>query len=174
MRATLLAIITNPAVYAKLQAEIDAADQAGLLSSPIQESEAAKLPYLQACISEGLRRFPPITQLRERQVPPEGDIINGHHVPGGTFVGLNAWGLQLNSVFGWDPEIFRPERWLTEDKELLLRMHKVHELIFGYGNTKCLGIPIAMLNLNKIFVEVSNPILHFSIPQKFPLTDNTC
>ncbi|RDL36198.1 Cytochrome P450 oxidoreductase [Venustampulla echinocandica] len=158
MRATLLAIITNPSVYAKLQAEIDAADRAGLLSSPIKESEASKLPYLQACISEGLRRFPPITQLRERQVPPEGDIINGHHVPGGTFIGLNAWGLQLNSVFGWDPEIFRPERWLIEDKDLLLRMQKVHELIFGYGNTKCLGIPIAMLNLNKIFVEVSIPI----------------
>lgn len=155
MRATLLAIITNPSVYVKLQAEIDDADRTGLLSSPIKDSEARDLPYLQACISEGLRRFPPITQLRERQVPPEGDIIDGHHVPAGTFIGLNAWGLQLNSVFGSDPEIFRPERWLTQDKDLLLRMQQVHELIFGYGNTKCLGIPIATMNLNKIFVEVS-------------------
>jgi cytochrome P450 len=88
-------------------------------------------------------------------------------VPGGTFIGLNAWGVQLNSVYGWDPEIFRPERWLVEDKDLLLRMQKVHELIFGYGNTKCLGIPIAMMNLNKIFVEVSIPITISSQLKKY-------
>jgi hypothetical protein len=33
-------------------------------------------------------------------------------------------------------------------------MERVQELIFGYGNTRCLGILIAMMNLNKIFVEV--------------------
>jgi cytochrome P450 len=88
-------------------------------------------------------------------VPPEGDWYNGTFIPGGTFVGLNAWGLQLNSVFGDDPEVFRPERWLVEDKERLRQMSQVQELIFGYGTTRCLGIPIAMMNLNKIFVEAS-------------------
>jgi hypothetical protein len=37
-------------------------------------------------------------------------------------------------------------------------MGRVRELIFGYGTTRCLGIPIAMMNLNKIFFEVSSPI----------------
>jgi cytochrome P450 len=73
------------------------------------------------------------------------------------FVGLNAWGLQLNSVFGEDPEVFRPERWLVEDEDCLRRMCQVQELIFGYGTTRCLWIPIAMMNLNKIFVEASIP-----------------
>jgi cytochrome P450 len=154
MRATLLSIITNPLVYSKLQYEIDAAVHTELISSPITGAEASKLPYLQACILEGLRRYPPIAQLREREVPPEGDMINGHHIPGGTFIGLNSWGLQLNSVFGDDPEVFRPERWLIEDQVQLKRMHRVHELIFGHGSTKCMGVPIAMLGLNKIFVEV--------------------
>ncbi|KAL2450600.1 Cytochrome P450 monooxygenase ABA1 [Exophiala dermatitidis] len=153
MRATLLAIITNPAVYAKLQAEIDEHIAANRISSPIKDQEARNLPYLQACILEGLRRFPPITQLREREVPPEGDIIHGHVIPGGTFIGLNAWGVQLNSVYGEDVEMFRPERWLEADETRLRRMHDVHELIFGYGNTRCLGIRIATMNLNKIFVE---------------------
>jgi cytochrome P450 len=88
-------------------------------------------------------------------VPPEGDWYDGKFIPGGTFVGLNAWGLQLNSVFGKDPEVFRPERWLNEDKECLRRMYRIHELIFGYGTTRCLGIPIAMINLNKVLVEAS-------------------
>jgi cytochrome P450 len=156
MRATLLAIITNPPVYARLVREIDDAIRRGQVSSPILEEEARQLPYLQACIKEGLRRFPPITQLRERMVPPEGDTYNGEHIPGGTFIGLNAWGLQLNPVFGDDPQVFRPERWLIDDEAKLKEMTQVQELIFGYGTTRCLGIPIAMMNLNKIFVEVSS------------------
>ncbi|KAB8342828.1 hypothetical protein FH972_022426 [Carpinus fangiana] len=154
IRATLLSIISNPRVYARLQNEIDTAVAAGHLSSPIRDDEARRLPYLQACIKEGLRRFPPITQLRERVVPPEGDVYNGIHIPGGTFIGLNAWGLQLDAVYGDDPDVFRPERWLTDDADLVLRMTQVLELIFGHGTTKCLGAPIALMNLNKIFVEL--------------------
>ena len=155
MRSTLLSIISTPHVYSRLRQEIDDAISRGEVSSPITEEEAKRLPYLQAVLKEGLRRFPPITQLRERMVPPEGDLYDGKHIPAGTFVGLNAWGLQLNRVFGDDPEIFRPERWLIDDQDRLRRMGQVQELIFGHGTTKCLGIPIAMMTLNKIFVEVS-------------------
>lgn len=155
MRSTLLSIISNPRVYSRLTKEIDDAIARGAISSPVSEEEAKRLPYLQAVIKEGLRRHPPITQLREHLVPPEGDWYNGIFIPGGTFVGFNAWGLQLNSVFGDDPEVFRPERWLIDDQETLKKMIQVQELIFGHGTTKCLGMPIAMMNLNKIFVEVS-------------------
>lgn len=154
MRATLLFIISNPPVYARLQHEIDDAIARGEVSSPIRQNEAVRLPYLQACIKEGLRRFPPITQLRERMAPSEGDTYQGRYIPPGTFIGLNAWGVQLNPVFGNDPEVFRPERWLIDDTERVKEMNKVQELIFGYGTTRCLGIPIAMMKLNKIFVEV--------------------
>lgn len=88
-------------------------------------------------------------------MPPEGDNYKGQHIPGGTFIGLNTWGVQLNPVFGDDPEVFRPERWLVDDENRIKEMNAVHELVFGYGTTKCLGSPIAMINLNKIFVEVS-------------------
>ena len=154
-RAILLSIISNLSVYSKLQCEIDDAASRGEISSPIKDTEARQLPYLQACILEGLRKFPPITLLRERVVPPEGDVILGHAVPGGTNIGLNAWGLQLNPVFGEDADIFRPERWLTEDLAHLKEMHQVQELVFGYGSTKCLGKSIATINMNKILVEVS-------------------
>ena len=172
MRATLLSIISNPPVYARLQREIDDAIARGAISSPILQDEAVQLPYLQACIKEGLRRFPPITQLRERMAPPEGDTYKGRHIPPGTFIGLNAWGLQLSPVFGDDPEVFRPERWLTGDAERVKEMLKVQELIFGYGTTRCLGIPIAMMNLNKIFVEVSFFFFFFFfVPLLLPLRE---
>lgn len=149
-------------MYHRLITEITTAASAGLLSSPVRNDEAQKLPYLQAVIREGLRRFPPITQLREREAPPEGLVLpDGRRIPGGTFVGLNAWGTQLDSVFGADAHVFRPERWLPETYDgedggaaRLAAMGRVQELVFGHGMTRCLGIPIAMMNLNKMLVEV--------------------
>ncbi|KAL9117204.1 MAG: hypothetical protein Q9187_006263, partial [Circinaria calcarea] len=152
-RITLVNIITNPGVYAKLQKEIDDAVAAGAISRPIQVAEAAKLPYLQACIKEGLRILPPIGSLRERVTPPEGDIINGHSIPGGVNVGFNILGMQRSEVFGADPDVFRPERWLHRDTDRLQKMQMVLDLIFGHGETKCLGVKIAYLTLNKFFVE---------------------
>jgi cytochrome P450 len=134
-------------VYHNLKTEIRDAVVRGSVSSPIQDTEARQLPYLQACVLEGLRKHPPLSQLRERMVPPEGDVIQGHHIPGGTYIGLNAWGTQLDEIFGDDAEIYRPERWLIEDEERVKEMYKTHELIFGYGSTKCFGQSMAMMEL---------------------------
>ena len=132
--------------------------KAKAVSYPIADCEGKQLPYLQACVLEGLRKFPPLSQLRERVVPPEGDIINGHRIPGGTFIGLNAWGTQLDEVFGDDPQAFRSERWLTSNKDHLKAMHQTHGLIFGHGSTKCLGMAMAMMELTKIIFEVQPPV----------------
>lgn len=88
-------------------------------------------------------------------MPPEGDIINGHGIPGGTFIGLNVWGSQLDKVFGKGPDVFRPGRWLIKDEGRLHAMHETLELIFGHGSTKCLGMPMAMMELHKVIFEVS-------------------
>ena len=151
-------IITNPLVYTKLQREIDQAIASGSVSSPIAVDEALKLPYLQACIKEGLRIFPPVASLRERVTPPEGDFLNGFLVPGGVNVGFNLRAMQRNNVFGSDPEVFRPERWLEQDEARIVEMDKVHSIIFSYGGSKCLGMKIANTILSKFFVEVSRTL----------------
>jgi cytochrome P450 len=154
LRATLLAIISNPTVYHKLQTEIDNAILSERISAPIKDSEARQLPYLQACIYEGLRCHPPLVMPRERLVPSEGDVVCGYKSQGGTSVGVNVWSSQRNEIFGSDPEIFRPGRWMDADKEEVKAMVKVWELIFGHGTTKCLGQNLAMMTMNKFFPEV--------------------
>lgn len=147
--------MTNPQIYATLRSEIQRAVSRGQISIPIQESQAKQLPYLQACILEGLRKFPPVSQLRERVVPAGGDTLGGFHLPGGTYVGLNSWGLQLDKeVYGDDADLFRPERWLTEDAAQLEAMHQTHGLIFGHGSTKCLGTAMAMMEITKVTFEL--------------------
>ncbi|KAL8674088.1 MAG: hypothetical protein Q9168_001483 [Polycauliona sp. 1 TL-2023] len=157
IQATLLSIITNPRVYHQLQSEIDDAIRQGKTSVPIQEVEARQLPYLQACIQEGLRIHPPLAQLRDRVAPPEGDYIHGYRIPGGTWIGFNSWGTQRDAIYGDDPDIFRPERWLEEDESRVKEMKRTCDLVFGYGPTKCLGSNIAGLILNKAIFEVWSP-----------------
>ena len=90
IRATILFLITTPRVLWRLIAEIDEAVDNGSISSPIQDAEARTLPYLQACIKEGLRMFPPVTGRFPKEVPPEGDTFNGVYLPGGTEIGYYA------------------------------------------------------------------------------------
>lgn len=134
------------------------------MTFPIRDSETKQLPYLQACVLEGLRKFPPLSQLRERMTPPEGDVCMGYRIPGGTFIGLNAWGTQLDAVYGDDPDAYRPERWLIADQARLKAMHQTLDLVFGHGSTKCLGMPMAIMELNKMIFEVGPTARYHEVP----------
>ncbi|KAF2188485.1 putative benzoate 4-monooxygenase cytochrome P450 [Zopfia rhizophila CBS 207.26] len=154
VRALLLHIISNPLIYIRLTDEIAVAHKEGIISQPCREVEISRLSYLQACIKEGLRVFPPITALRERVVPAGGDTLRGHFIPGGTRIGLNLLGLLTHEVFGRDPKVFRPERWLEAAPQQLRSMERVHELMFNWGFTRCLGIRLANLMISKFMIEV--------------------
>jgi cytochrome P450 len=155
---TLLHVISNPPVCRKLQHEIDTAIASGAISSPIKDSEARRLPYLQAVIREGIRIFPGATPPLFKTVPEGGDVIEGHTLPAGTQVGVNIFGIMRDKrIWGADADLFRPERWTEADEKRLERMGTVLEVHFGFGRFKCLGRPIVFLELNKIIPEVSLP-----------------
>lgn len=42
----------------------------------------ARLPYLQACLDEALRLYPPVPGTLPRRVLPQGDVVNGQFIPG--------------------------------------------------------------------------------------------
>jgi cytochrome P450 len=163
VRCIFLHITTNPLIYLRLRSEILEADQRSLISSPvISNAEALKLPYLQACIREGLRIWPPLTGLMTKKAPPEGDTFKGLFIPGGTNIAYSAWGTHRNKkTFGEDAEVFRPERWLEKTGEELQRMERSVECVFGSGRYGCLGRQVAFVELNKVFVQVRS--LHVEI-----------
>jgi cytochrome P450 len=157
IRCTFLYLLTNPSVYAKLVSEIDAAAAKGLVSYPvITDSEAKQLPYLQACLREGLRIWPPLNGIADRIAPQQGYTIDGKFIPGGTRVAFNVYHLmRRRDIWDGDADIFRPERWIEADVETRYSYDKAWELSFGYGRYSCLGKNIALMELNKVFVEVS-------------------
>ncbi|RYP01151.1 hypothetical protein DL765_010874 [Monosporascus sp. GIB2] len=156
IRGILMNLMTSPRVYQRLKREIADGLRDGRISSPIKNSEAKDLPYLQAVINEGMRMNPPVTAGFPKQVPPGGDIICGKAVPAGTEVHMNLISLMRDQdVFGHDAEIFRPERFIDCNDVTKAKRMKVVDLIFGYGRWMCLGKALAWMEMNKIFVEVS-------------------
>lgn len=103
----------HPHVYKKLQTEIDAAyEQAA--NEKVDHQILQKLPYLQPCIDESMRLYPPVPSGVSRLTPPEGLQVGERFVPGGSLVRV-----PLSTVFR-DPRLFDrpneyvPERFTTE------------------------------------------------------------
>ena len=154
LRAIFYYLLRSPAAYAKLVAELDAAQ----LSHPIGYRETESLPYFNAVVKEAMRLHPGIGVLLERVVPEGGlQLADGSTVPTGTIVGLNPWVIHRDAaVFGEDVEDFKPERWLRGEREgeaeYEARMKGMREsdLTFGAGNRVCIGRWLALMEVYKI------------------------
>ncbi|KAI4121066.1 MAG: hypothetical protein LQ341_007461 [Variospora aurantia] len=136
INSVLYHLMRNPIAYQKLTAEIDTAVQDSALSIPIAYAEAIKLPYLRACINEGMRLHPSVGLTMPRTVPPGGATISGYYFAAGYRVGINAAVIQYDQdVFGADADVFRPERWIEGDS---VRMQRTM-IAFGAGTRTCIG-----------------------------------
>ena len=110
IRMTLLYILTNPPVYAQLHQEIDNQKSSVHDTNAIISCASARnMPFLQACIREGLRLFPPMQGLQNKVAPPGGITVNGLFVPGNVEVCTNYHSMMRRSdIFGPDADVFPP------------------------------------------------------------------
>lgn len=127
-------VLRDPTVYKRLIDEIDGATASGSLSQSPQWNEVQALPYFQACLKEAMRVRPAVGLNITRVVPPQGAEIGGKRFPGGTRVAVNGWVLHRNEeIFGADPKMYRPERWLEGDAKNMER----YMFQFGGGSHLC-------------------------------------
>lgn len=109
------------------------------------------LPYLRACIDEGMRLTPSGPSELSREVLPGGLIVLGEHYPAVTIVGTAPWANSRNQEVYDDPKVFRPERWIVDEaaavsKEDVARIRaNYHPFSAGRGN--CVGQSFAMAEL---------------------------
>lgn len=115
VKAIIYHVLKNPAVQKRLVEELKGAR----LSYPVRYATLERLPYLDACIKEGLRIHPAVGHIMERVVPSTGLALNnGVTLPPGTVVGVNPWVVHRRAdVYGELPEEFVPERWLKASSE---------------------------------------------------------
>lgn len=104
--------------------------------------------------------YPPLFGLTSKIAPAGGDTVNGIYFPPGTEVATCFAGVTYRKdIFGQDVEIFRPERFLDADPSVNNHRVRTTELVFGSGRFSCLGRNIGMMELAKVFAEVSHDLL---------------
>ncbi|PWY71015.1 cytochrome P450 [Aspergillus heteromorphus CBS 117.55] len=146
--AILYYLCKYPDFKARLVDEILAEAKEGSIERGLVPWEVArKMPYLQACIHEGLRCHPAVGMSMPRVVPAEGITVDGKYLPGGTVIGANPWVVHRNKqVFGDDADTFRPDRWLEDDANVKERFF----LAFGAGSRTCLGKSLSLIEISKL------------------------
>ena len=143
-------LFQSPAVYERLKKECREAD----LSSPPKFSEVKQLPFVEACIKESQRLNQLVIFPLEHTVPPEGATICGTFVPGGTVVATNHHALALDaSVYGPNPLLYNPDRWLTANDSQRTEMERA-SLAFSHGKRICLGLHLAWCEMLKVLPEL--------------------
>ncbi|KAI6557917.1 hypothetical protein MCOR03_005593 [Pyricularia oryzae] len=139
-------VCTHPEVYQRLIDEV----RGGLPTEDhIRWENVRKMSYLEATIHEALRLYPPSPASQQRVVPRGGATIDGYFVPEGTTVAVPPWVSTHSEMHFYDPESFRPERWLGED-EKYARDDFNASLPFGTGPRVCIGRNLAYMEMQLI------------------------
>ncbi|KAI0203333.1 cytochrome P450 [Astrocystis sublimbata] len=111
-----------------------------------------RMEYLNACIKEGLRVYPPVPTAIPREVAPEGAVISGKFVPAGTEVWVYQTATYRSPLNFKNPDAFVPERWLG-DPEYKDDEREAHQP-FGYGPRNCLGMNMAWHEMRLLLAKL--------------------
>ncbi|KND86506.1 Isotrichodermin C-15 hydroxylase [Tolypocladium ophioglossoides CBS 100239] len=134
----------------------------------ISFSGTLDLPYMLACIEEGLRMYPPVpTSLIRRTLPGRPMLIDGHLIPENTVVGVHHLATYKSKRNFHDPKSYRPERWLPEAREdpesLFYDDNRDCVRPFSYGPRNCIGRNLAYHEMRLILAKV---LWHFDLKLK--------
>ncbi|KAK4495126.1 hypothetical protein PRZ48_013453 [Zasmidium cellare] len=169
-------LTSYPDTLSKLRKEFDQAIQDGKMTKDyISFKESQNLPYLQACIKEGLRVCGSVGLPMWRVVPKGGAEIMGRFFPEGSEVGINMWTAHYNKdIWGPDALKFRPDRWIEAEKDPEhLKMLESNYMPFGNGSRTCIGRHISYLEISKVVpMIVSNYDFELVNPAKELMTYN--
>lgn len=136
LSGTTYLLLKNQRTYLMLAQEIRSA-----FAEPgdITLARAGELKYLSAVIDESLRLYPPGANNHPRLLPPQGAIVAGEYVPGGSMVGINHYAI-FRSPFNFrKPEEFIPERFLPSDNQQWANDKREALQPFSYGSRNCIG-----------------------------------
>ncbi|KIW64479.1 hypothetical protein PV04_09408 [Phialophora macrospora] len=138
LNTTAFHILANPAVLARLKAELQQAMPDGHL---VSWQKLERLPYLTAVIFEGYRISYGVSHRLQRVSPHEPLMFRDNLViPAGTPVSMTAIFMHENPQHFPDPKAFRPDRWLNPESRTRLEKYLVN---FSKGTRGCLGRHLA-------------------------------
>ncbi|XP_077235604.1 geraniol 8-hydroxylase-like [Tasmannia lanceolata] len=129
-------LLRKPDAMAKAQSEIM---QTISLEQRVEESDIARLPYLQAVVKETLRLHPPAPFLIPHRAESNVDIC-GFTIPKNTQVLINVWAISRDANIWPNPTTFLPERFLGSQVDF--RGQDFELIPFGAGRRICPGLAL--------------------------------
>ncbi|KAH8197034.1 hypothetical protein TruAng_008785 [Truncatella angustata] len=143
----------NPEVYQRLASEVRSAFSS---EEEINMNSTGQLHYLQACLEEVLRIYPPAAETPPRVSP--GETVGGQFVPKGTYITIYQWPTHHSPLNFTDPERFAPERWLPVRHPLYNQKYSADNKSackpFSYGPRDCLGKNLAYSEMRLVITRM--------------------
>ncbi|CAG2104873.1 unnamed protein product [Medioppia subpectinata] len=123
----------------------------------------ARMPYLEACVAETLRHYPPnpaVTRICTEQYVL-GDT--GLTIPKGMTVNFDVYGIHHSPEYYPNPERWDPERFLPSNRDQLV---PYTYMPFGLGPRNCVGMRFALM-------QAKTTVAHLIDKYRFKRTANT-
>ncbi|KAK7946581.1 cytochrome P450 [Apiospora aurea] len=152
------AMVVFPEVAAKAQAEIDR-----ICGDRLPDlNDFPDLPYIRGCVKESLRWMPAVT-LGVPHAVTQDDSYLDYHIPKGSAVLINVWGIQNDPARHTHPRRFDPSRWAADAQNSAEAANnpdvsKRDHFAFGAGRRICQGMHIADRSL---FLAISRTLWAF-------------
>lgn len=138
LTTTVFHLLDNPELLRKLHAELEKAipDPARMPDSVALE----KLPYLAACVKEGVRLSIGVSVRLPRVSPNKPIKYKEYTIPPGTPVSMTTLDVLRDEQIYPDSTSFVPERWLENPKTKYGDSLGRYFVPFGKGPRMCLGL----------------------------------
>ncbi|KAL9647868.1 hypothetical protein ABK040_008141 [Willaertia magna] len=133
--SAMFCLAKHQQVQEKLFEEINEVSQREEFKTSSWNEIVTQMPYLKAVLNEVLRLYPPAPQVVPRTNSIETTLC-GYKIPKGTLLNVNIAASHRGNQWG-DPLVFRPERWLDENKGQLPPL--ISYVPFGGGRHICIG-----------------------------------
>jgi cytochrome P450 len=142
---TWLLLAQHPDRAATLHAELDEV----LAGRAPHADDVGSLRFTGAALHESMRLYPPAWAIGRRVLT---DIdARGYRIPAGSVIVVSPWLLHHDPRWWDSPDVFAPERWLTEDRPRPRHAY----LPFGAGPRMCIGEGFAWLEATLVLATIA-------------------
>ncbi|DAZ97645.1 TPA: hypothetical protein N0F65_003963 [Lagenidium giganteum] len=148
---TFYMLARHPEIQERIASELDELD-----TTAFSYDDMKNLRYLDAVVQESIRLYPALPYNVKHAVEDD-HLPDGTFIPAGADIVYSPWYMgRHGALWGKDPLVFRPERWL----EMTTRPTAFQLPAFQAGPRICIGMNMAILE-TKMFTAVM--IKHFRV-----------
>ncbi|KAK3915125.1 Cytochrome P450 4V2 [Frankliniella fusca] len=138
-----------PEIQSKIHEELDEVfgEERG---RPVDNEDLQHLQYLERCIKEALRMFPPVCTWG-RLVKEDINLPSGYTLPKGSVAVVVPYATHRTAKWFPDPERFDPDRFLLDN---CTGRHPFAYIPFSAGSRNCVGQRYAMMSMKTLTASV--------------------